>query len=248
MGQGGSGKRYSNKSSNPLGRRHRDEETLATKPGRLYDLTTLQKEANRLHHLPASRTLQLAQALYEKHKAITYPHRFQSSPRRLRIHLQRNAWSNLRELASCPACPSVGLGGRKNKRIFNNKQISDHFAIIPTNTPRADSMQTSSKSTTLLSSDSYRLFILRLNGASPPARAHLERHAFKTEGRVLVEPSGCLFTERTINPRIASRLSPPMIKQSFFRRRGNAIRRDQALPATARRRSSPQWKAPENYR
>ena len=33
---------------------------------RLYDLTTLQREANRLHSLPASRTLQIAQALYEK--------------------------------------------------------------------------------------------------------------------------------------------------------------------------------------
>ena len=42
-------------------------------PGRLYDLTTLQREANRLHHFPASRTLQLAQSLYERHKVITYP-------------------------------------------------------------------------------------------------------------------------------------------------------------------------------
>ena len=101
---------------------------------KLYDLTTLQREANRLHHLPASRTLQLAQALYEKHKVITYPRTDSKALpedyvsmchdllQRVSGDLQPFAHKALEENWINP----------NDKKVFNNKQISDHFAIIPT--------------------------------------------------------------------------------------------------------------------
>ncbi|MEC7627205.1 MAG: DNA topoisomerase, partial [Verrucomicrobiota bacterium] len=95
-------------------------------PGRLYDLTTLQREANRLHHFPASRTLQLAQSLYERHKVITYPRTDSKA-------LPEDYGPTCTELLGVlpnelsPFGKKVleeGWVDEKNKRIFNNKQIS----------------------------------------------------------------------------------------------------------------------------
>ena len=103
--------------------------------GKLYDLTSLQREANRLHSLSASRTLQIAQSLYEKHKAITYPRTDSKA-------LPEDYGETCREII--PLLPheykvhsdkiiSENWVDVKNKKIFDNKKISDHFAIIPTN-------------------------------------------------------------------------------------------------------------------
>ena len=159
--------------------------------GKLYDLTTLQREANRLHHLSASRTLQIAQSLYEKHKAITYPRTDSKA-------LPEDYGSICKEIL--PILPQqfkafsdkiqqenwVDSG---NKKIFNNKQISDHFAIIPTNKIP--------KSLDEYESKIYNLIVKRfLSVFYPPAQwdittriSKLGQHSFKTEGKVLVEPS-----------------------------------------------------------
>ncbi len=100
---------------------------------RLYDLTTLQREANNRFGLPARRTLQIAQALYERHKVITYP---RTDSRALPEDYQPTVRDTLRALGGplAPLAAQVLEAGwvRPNKRIFNNAQISDHFAIIPT--------------------------------------------------------------------------------------------------------------------
>jgi DNA topoisomerase-3 len=100
---------------------------------RLYDLTTLQREANNRFGLPARRTLQIAQALYERHKVITYP---RTDSRALPEDYQPTVRDTLRGLGGplAPFAAQVLEAGwvRPNKRIFNNAQISDHFAIIPT--------------------------------------------------------------------------------------------------------------------
>ncbi|MFM9090621.1 MAG: DNA topoisomerase, partial [Verrucomicrobiota bacterium] len=99
----------------------------------LYDLTTLQREANNRFGLPARRTLQIAQALYERHKVITYP---RTDSRALPEDYQPTVRDTLRGLGGplAPFAAQVLEAGwvRPNKRIFNNAQISDHFAIIPT--------------------------------------------------------------------------------------------------------------------
>lgn len=103
-------------------------------PPKLYDLTLLQREANRRFGLSAKKTLDIAQALYEKHKATTYP---RTNSNHLPEDYVPTAISTLRDLAGTPyekhAAKAVDQGWVKpDKRIFNNAKITDHFAIIPT--------------------------------------------------------------------------------------------------------------------
>lgn len=100
---------------------------------RLYDLTTLQREANNRFGLPARRTLQIAQALYERHKMITYPRTDSRALPEDYIPTVRETMRNLQGDLGTHAEKALAEGWvRPNKRIFNNEQISDHFAIIPT--------------------------------------------------------------------------------------------------------------------
>ncbi len=160
-------------------------------PGRLYDLTTLQREANRLHHYPASRTLQIAQSLYERHKVITYPRTDSKA-------LPEDYGATCRELlgsiqGELSTHAQKALQNNwvddKNKKIFNNKQISDHFAIIPTSNIPSNLDANEWKIYNLITKRFISVFY-------PPAQwdvttriSCLSGHNFKTEGRVLVDPS-----------------------------------------------------------
>ncbi len=160
-------------------------------PGRLYDLTTLQREANRLHHFPASRTLQLAQSLYERHKAITYP---RTDSKALPEDYGLTCIEVLRVLPD-----SLGIFARKaldndwvqtkNRKIFNNKQISDHFAIIPTNTPPNGLDANETKIYNLISKRFISVFYPPAQWDVTTRKSIVCDYSFKTEGRVLVEPS-----------------------------------------------------------
>src|SRR5208283_4153686 len=100
---------------------------------RLYDLTTLQREANNRFGISARRTSQIAQALYERHKVITYPRTDSRALPEDYMPTVRQALANLPgDLAGHAKNVLDKRLFRPNKRIFNNAQISDHFAIIPT--------------------------------------------------------------------------------------------------------------------
>jgi DNA topoisomerase-3 len=98
----------------------------------LYDLTTLQREAP----FTAKNTLGLAQALYERHKMLTYP---RTDSRYLPEDYMNKVHETMRDLAGSGhavakwAADAIENDRLKfNKRIFNNAKVSDHFAIIPT--------------------------------------------------------------------------------------------------------------------
>jgi len=98
----------------------------------LYDLTTLQREAP----FTAKNTLGLAQALYERHKMLTYP---RTDSRYLPEDYMSKVHETMRDLANSDhpianwAANAIEEDRVKfNKRIFNNAKVSDHFAIIPT--------------------------------------------------------------------------------------------------------------------
>jgi DNA topoisomerase-3 len=101
----------------------------------LYDLTSLQREANGRFGFSAKGTLALAQSLYERHKVLTYP---RTDARALpedyiaTVKKTMDALTDTKEFA--PFARQVLKGGwvKPNKRIFDNTKISDHFAIIPT--------------------------------------------------------------------------------------------------------------------
>ena len=101
-------------------------------PPSLYDLTTLQREANSKYSMTAADTLAVLQTLYEKRKVVTYPRtdsRFLSDDIFPTIE---------KRLATLPAQYDEYLGWLRNnrptkdKRIFNDAKVSDHHAIIPT--------------------------------------------------------------------------------------------------------------------
>ena len=104
----------------------------------LFDLTSLQREANGRFGFSARTTLSIAQALYEKHKVLTYP---RTDSRALPEDYIETVKSTMAMLGSSPGTRSyaphanqVLAAGwvRPNRRVFNNEKVSDHFAIIPT--------------------------------------------------------------------------------------------------------------------
>lgn len=98
----------------------------------LYDLTTLQREAP----FTAKNTLGIAQALYERHKMLTYP---RTDSRYLPEDYIGKVYETLRDLAGS-GHPTAKWAAdaiendrvQFTKRVFNNAKVSDHFAIIPT--------------------------------------------------------------------------------------------------------------------
>ena len=103
----------------------------------LFDLTSLQREANGKFGFSAKTTLALAQSLYERHKALTYP---RTDARYLpedyvpvaRKTFEMLAHSNQKHLAPHAAKALADGYIKPTKRIFDNSKVSDHFAIIPT--------------------------------------------------------------------------------------------------------------------
>ncbi|MBP7658548.1 MAG: DNA topoisomerase III [Burkholderiaceae bacterium] len=155
----------------------------------LFDLTSLQREANGRFGFSAKTTLSLAQALYEKHKVLTYPRTDARALPEDYIGTVKETLSMLQEQGSFAPFARQILANewvRPNKRVFDNTKISDHFAIIPTlQAPRA------------LSDAEQRIYdlVVRrfLSVFFPPAEylvttriTEVERYFFKTEGRVMV--------------------------------------------------------------
>ncbi|MGJ7581759.1 DNA topoisomerase III [Variovorax sp. RHLX14] len=103
----------------------------------LFDLTSLQREANGRFGFSAKTTLALAQSLYERHKALTYP---RTDSRALpedylpvvKDTMKMLANSGMKHLAPFAKQAVDGSYVKPSKRIFDNAKVSDHFAIIPT--------------------------------------------------------------------------------------------------------------------
>jgi len=157
----------------------------------LYDLTSLQREANARFGFPARMTLSLAQALYERHKVLTYP---RTDARALpedylaTVKQTLDVLGETREFA--PFARQILKQGwvKPNKRVFDNSKISDHFAIIPT-------LQTP-KHLNEAEHKLYDMVVRRFLAVFYPAAEYLQttritrvaEHHFKTEGKVLETP------------------------------------------------------------
>ena len=115
-------------------------ETQRMAPPLLYDLTELQRHANRLFGFSAQKTLETAQALYERHKLLSYP-------RTDSRHLSADVARTLPQVVEAIAGPyqdklAPGTGTRAlGRRYVDDAKVSDHHAIIPTSTrPRLDDL------------------------------------------------------------------------------------------------------------
>jgi DNA topoisomerase-3 len=167
--------------------------------GLLYDLTSLQREANSRFGFSAKTTLQLAQSLYERHKALTYP---RTDSRALpedylptvKQTFEMLADSGMRHLAP-HALTALNNGYiRPSKRIFDNSKVSDHFAIIPTLQAPSGLSEAEQKLYDLVVRRFLAVFFpvaefmvtTRITTVTLPAQP--AGHHFKTEGKVLVKP------------------------------------------------------------
>ena len=110
-----------------------EQSTAKEAPPQLFDLTTLQREANRRYGFTAKKTLGLAQTLYEKHKLITYP---RTDSRFLPLDVKPKVGQALGLLpppyAELASTALDGLKAGVNARVFRKDIGSDHHAIIPT--------------------------------------------------------------------------------------------------------------------
>ncbi len=111
-------------------------ETNETKeyPFRLYDLTLLQREANGRFGYPAKKTLDIAQALYEKHKLITYPRTSSNYVTEENIPVMGSVLNMLKqtEYAELVEGADRGRVHKGNRAVCNPARVEDHHAILPT--------------------------------------------------------------------------------------------------------------------
>jgi DNA topoisomerase-3 len=156
----------------------------------LYDLTTLQREANSRLGLSAKSTLSIAQRLYEHHKVLTYPRTDSRALPEDYIDTVKQVLTNLKSSHLGPFASKILKEGwvKPSKRIFNNAKISDHFAITPT-IESPDKLED-------LERKVYDLVAKRFLSVFYPAAefevttriTRVEGEPFKTEGKILVAP------------------------------------------------------------
>jgi len=159
----------------------------------LFDLTSLQREANGKFGFSAKTTLALAQSLYERHKALTYPRTDSRALPEDYLPVVKQTFgmladSGMRHLA--PHARTALDNGyiKPSKRVFDNSKVSDHFAIIPTLQAPSGLSEAEQKL--------YDLVVRRFMAVFFPSAEYLVTtrisqavgHSFKTEGKVLIKP------------------------------------------------------------
>ena len=157
----------------------------------LFDLTSLQREANARFGFSAKNTLGLAQALYEKHKVLTYPRTDSKALPEDYLNTVKQTVGMLKEQDNYTRFAQKiekNQWVKPNKRIFDNAKVSDHFAIIPTLQAPKHLSEPEQKL--------YDLVVKRFMAVFYPAAEFMvttrvtkvSGHHFKTEGRVLTNP------------------------------------------------------------
>jgi DNA topoisomerase-3 len=162
------------------------------RPPLLYDLTSLQREANTRYGFSARRTLAAAQRCYEEHKALTYPRtssRYLTSDMVSEIKPTAQKVGRFEEYAKAARYVS-GLDLLPLGRVVADDKVGDHHAIIPTNAEhRLDKMSGDDRRI-------YDLVVRRFLAVFHPdavfentrVETTVERHVFRTRGKVLLVP------------------------------------------------------------
>lgn len=155
----------------------------------LYDLTTLQRECNGRFGLSAKRTLQIAQALYERKKMITYPRTNSKALPENYISTVKKTLENLMGSPYEPFAKKIKKEGWvvPNKRIFNDAKVSDHFAIIPTAEGYKELEDIERKVFDMICKRFLAVFYPSATFEVTTRITTVEGEPFKTEGKILVE-------------------------------------------------------------
>src|SRR5699024_10495484 len=153
-------------------------------------------EANSKFGYTAKTTLSLAQALYERHKVLTYP---RTDSRFLPEDYVQNAKDTLALISESSSNANRGhqvhaakiikeQWVKTNKRIFNNQKVSDHFAIIPTLQMPKELSEAEAKIYDLVTKRFMAVFFPAAEFKITTRITKVSGHHFKTEGKVLVKP------------------------------------------------------------
>jgi DNA topoisomerase-3 len=162
----------------------------------LFDLTSLQREANSRFGFSAKTTLGLAQTLYERHKALTYP---RTDSRYLPEDYIQTVQQTMQALAEGGSAAAASMRPfaetvckqkwvKPNRRIFDNKKVSDHFAIIPTLQIPRELSEAETKIYELITKRFLAVFFPAAEFRLTTRITEVSGHHFKTEGKVLVAP------------------------------------------------------------
>ena len=161
----------------------------------LFDLTSLQREANGRFGFSAKTTLSLAQSLYERHKALTYPRTDSKFLPEDYITTVKETIAGLAEgkgvaksLAQHAATITKNAWVKPNRRIFDNKKVSDHFAIIPTMQVPTELSDAEAKVYDLVVKRFLAIFFPAAEYRKTTRTTVVQGHHFKTEGEVMVSP------------------------------------------------------------
>ncbi len=154
----------------------------------LYDLTSLQREANSRFGFSAKTTLSLAQALYERHKVLTYPRTDARALPEDYLGTVKDTLGMLGQTQYAPFAGQVLQNGwvKPNKRIFNNAKISDHFAIIPTTQAPRNLGEAEAKLYDMVARRFLAIFFPAAEFLETTRITRVEAEPFKSVGKVLV--------------------------------------------------------------
>ena len=168
------------------------EETTAPsqqKCGQLYDLTTLQREANNRFGFSAKTTLSIAQSLYEHHKATTYP---RTDSRCLPEDYVAPVKATLGKITGPLAKFAQEVLDKnwvkRTPKVFDNTKISDHFAIIPTGVAPKSLSEAEQKIYTMICQRFIAVFYPPAQYLNTTRVTTVEKETFLTEGKILVDP------------------------------------------------------------
>lgn len=169
-------------------------------PPQLYDLTSLQREASNRFGFSARRTLQLAQALYEAHKVLTYPRtdsRYLPEDYLPTVKGVMSTFAGMRPSDSDAMAPELGKHADTalsknyvyaNKRIFDTSKVSDHFAIIPTGQIPKKLSPEESKIFDMVTRRFIAVFFPAAEFEITTRITRVGADAFKTDGKVMRVP------------------------------------------------------------
>src|SRR3954465_5580413 len=159
----------------------------------LFDLTSLQREANGRFGYSAKTTLSIAQSLYERHKALTYPRTdSRALPEDYLATVKETmgmlAGSGMQHLAPFARQALDNSYVKPTKRVFDNSKVSDHFAIIPTLQAPSGLSDAEQRVYDLVVRRFLAIFFPSAEYQVTTRISQAVGHHFKTEGKVLVKP------------------------------------------------------------
>ncbi len=170
----------------------------------LFDLTSLQREANGRFGFSAKNTLGLAQALYEKHKVLTYPRTDSKCLPEDYLGTVKQTLDSLGELNNYyPFSAQILNNGwvKPNKRIFDNTKISDHFAIIPTGQLPKSLSEPEQKLYDLVVRRFLAVFFPNAEYLVTTRFTEVSGHQFKTSGKILTNPGWlAVYGKEAVDP------------------------------------------------